>query len=97
MTVQTGVSASMGRVPLPRPGLTALAGVLCLPLLVVFGGNKRPRVPLLMFVLLLGGVCGLVTACGSSPQTPAGTSTVQVVASGTSGFQQTTSVTLTVQ
>jgi hypothetical protein len=97
MTVQTGVSASAGQGPLARPGLTALAGVLCVPLLALLGGRRRPRVQLLMLVLLLGSACGLVTACGSSPESPAGTSTVQVVASGTSGFQQTTSVTLTVQ
>ncbi len=98
MTVQTGVSASAGTGPLAWPGLTALAGVVCVPLFVLLGVRRRPRVQLLMFVLLLGGVCGLMTACGSSsPQTPAGTSTVQVVASGASGFQQTTSVTLTVQ
>jgi hypothetical protein len=97
MTVQTGVSASAGQGPLARPGLTALAGVLCVPLLVLLGGRRRPRVQLLIFALLLGGACGLVTACGSTPQTPAGTSTVQVVTSGASGFQQTTSVALTVQ
>jgi len=97
MTVLTGVSASAGQGPLARPGLTALAGVLFVPLLVLLGGRRRTRVQLLMFLLVLGGVCGLVTACGSSPQSPAGTSTVQVVASGASGFQQTTSVTLTVQ
>jgi hypothetical protein len=98
MTVQTGVSASAGQGPLTRPGLTALAGLVCVPLFVLLGGRRRVRVQLLMFVLLLGGVCGLMTACGSSsPQTPAGTSTVQVVASGASGFEQRTSVTLTVQ
>jgi hypothetical protein len=97
MTVHTGVSASAGPGPLARPALTALAGVLCVPLLVLLGGRRRPWVQLLMFVLMIGGVCGLVTACGSTPPTPAGTSTVQVVASGSSGFSQSTSVTLTVQ
>jgi hypothetical protein len=97
MTVLTGVSACAGQGPLARPGLTTLAGVFFVPLLVLFGGRRRTRVQLLMFLLVLGGVCGLVTACGSSPQSPAGTSTVQVVASGASGFQQMTSVTLTVQ
>jgi hypothetical protein len=97
MTVQTGVSASAGPEPLARPGLTALAGVLCVPLLVLLRGRRRPRVHLLLLLMLLGSACGLVTACGSSPRSPVGTSTVQVVASGTSGFQQTTSVILTVQ
>jgi hypothetical protein len=106
MTVQTGVSASAGAGPLVRPELTALARMVCVPLLLLLGGRRRPRVHLLMLVLMLGGVCGLMTGCGSSspqtpggssPQTPTGTSTVQVVASGMSGFSQATSVTLTVQ
>jgi hypothetical protein len=100
MTVQTGVSARGGTPELFGQGgrLAALAGVFGL---VTLGGWRRKlRTQWLLAVLLLGAVCAGVTACGSSagaPQSPAGTSTVQVVASGASGFSQTTSVTLTVQ
>jgi hypothetical protein len=97
MTVNTGVSASRGAGPLTRPEMTALAGLLWAPGLLVLALRRRVRVQLLMLVVLLSGICGLITACGSSPQTPAGTSTIQVMASGASGFSQSAILTLTVQ
>jgi hypothetical protein len=103
LTVQTGVSASVGAGPLTRPGLTALAGLFGLPGLLVLTLGVRRRglwMRLILLTVALATVCGTVTACGSSPappQSPAGTSTVQVTASGPSGFSQTASVTLTVQ
>lgn len=99
MTVQTGVSAREATPPLfgRGTGPVTLAGIFGLP------GLRRRRLwtrPILLTVAL-GIACGMVTACGSSspapPQSPAGTSMVQVTASGPSGFSQTASVTLTVQ
>jgi hypothetical protein len=87
--------------------MTALAALLVVPGL--FGGAllRRRRMPRLYWhvlsVVVLGVVCAAMTACGSSPkgststQTPAGSSTFRVVASGASGFSQSTSITLTVQ
>jgi MBG domain (YGX type)/Bacterial Ig-like domain (group 3)/FG-GAP-like repeat len=105
LSVQTGASASAIPPSLFRsnPRLAALAGIFWLPSLLLAGFAQRarklhPRTHMLLLAILFGGLCTLVTACGSSaPTTPAGTSTIQVVATGPSGFTQTTSVTLTVQ
>jgi sugar lactone lactonase YvrE len=101
MTVQTGVTAHSSTPQLlgRGGGLTVLAGVF--GLLTLGGWRRKLRIEGLLAVMLLGAVCAAVTACGSSPtaspQSPPGTSTVQVVAAGATGFSQTTSVTLTVQ
>ena len=109
MTVQTGAATASAALPQLRPGsgMTALAALLMVPGL--FGGAllRRRRMPRLYWhvlsVVVLGVVCAAMTACGSSPkgststQTPAGSSTVRVVASGASGFSESTTVTLTVQ
>jgi hypothetical protein len=105
LSIQTGTSASAIVPPLFRSNarLTALAGIFWLPALLLAGFTRRtrrlyPRAYMLLLAILVGGFCATVTACGSSaPITPAGTSTIQVVATGPSGFTQTTSVTLTVQ
>jgi hypothetical protein len=105
LSVQTGVHASATSLQLFRsaPRLTSLAGFFWLPALLLAGFAQRarklqPHIHLLLFAIRLGGFCTLVTACGSSaPMTPAGTSTIQVVATGPSGFTQTSSITLTVQ
>jgi hypothetical protein len=108
MTVQTGVTAHETAPALFGRGTwPALAGVFGLPgLLALSLGAHRRRLwmRLTLLTVALGIACGMVTACGSSPNTPpkspaspAGTSTVQVTASGPSGFSQTASVTLTVQ
>jgi hypothetical protein len=110
MTVQTGVSArSTPPAPFgPKTGPVTLAGAFGLSGLFALSlGARRRRLwmRLTLLTVALGIACGMVTACGSSPaassaalpQSPAGTSTVQVTASGPSGFSQTASVTLTVQ
>lgn len=105
MTVQTGTSASVLAPSLfhSNPRLAALAGIFWLPAVLLAGFARRARklhrhLYMLLFAVLLGGLCTLITACGSSaPMTPAGTSTLQVVATGPSGFTQITAVTLTVQ
>ena len=110
MTVQTGVSArSIPPAPFgPKTGPVTLAGAFGLSGLFALSlGARRRRLwmRLTLLTVALGIACGMVTACGSSPaassaalpQSPAGTSTVQVTASGPSGFSQTASVTLTVQ
>jgi len=109
LTVQTGMSASAVASPLyPFNGhnLTALAGLFGLPSLALLGFTWKtrrlhPRIHLLLILLMLGCTCAGLTACGSTaptlPQSPTGTSTVQVIASDSSGFSQTTSLNLTVQ
>jgi hypothetical protein len=63
-------------------------------------GRRRGMTIKLLVVLLLCGIGTALTGCGSSPApptlTPDGTSTVQVVATGTGGISQSTSVSLTV-
>jgi hypothetical protein len=109
MTVKTGAATASATLPRLRPGsgMTALAALLVVPGL--FGGAllRRRRLPRLYWqvlsVFLLGVVCAAMAACGSSPnpststQTPGVSSTVRVVASGASGFSESTSITLTVR
>jgi hypothetical protein len=106
LTVQTGMSASAVASPLyPFNGhnLTALAGLFGLPSLALLGFTWKTRRlhPRILLLLMLACTCAGLTACGSTsptlPQSPIGTSTVQVVASDSSGFSQTTSLNLTVQ
>jgi hypothetical protein len=108
LSVQTGISARAivpHFFPSSNRNLTALAGIFWLPVLLLCGFAPRTRRlhlhGRLLLALLVGGLCTFVTACGSSPasppQTPAGTSTFQVVAAGPSGISQTTSLTLTVR
>jgi uncharacterized membrane protein len=106
MSVQTGVSAQEaapalfgpGNGPVTLAGVFGLSGLLALS---VGARRRRLRMRLMLLTVALGIASGMVTACGSSPvspaQSPAGTSTVVVTASGPSGFSQTASVTLTVQ
>jgi hypothetical protein len=109
MTVQTGAATASATLPQLRPGsgMTALAALLVIPGL--FGGAllRRRHLPRrnwqVLNVVLLGVVCAAMAACGSSPnpststQTPGVSSTVRVVASGASGFSESTSITLTVR
>jgi hypothetical protein len=59
--------------------------------------KSLPRLgSVLMFLFLLATTCLTLNGCGSDPQTPGGTATVRVVASGSSGFIQTTDISLSV-
>jgi hypothetical protein len=108
MTVQTGVSARGGALDLfGRGGELTLVGVVGLLSMGAWRRKLRMRMQWMLALLVLGAVCTGVTACGggspaapppaAASQSPAGTSTLQVVANGASGFSQAASVTLTVQ
>jgi hypothetical protein len=109
MTVKTGAATASATLPRLRPGsgMTALAALLVVPGLSGGALLRRRRLPRLYWqvlsVFLLGVVCAAMAACGSSPnpststQTPGVSSTVRVVASGASGFSESTSITLTVR
>ncbi|MHB8303771.1 MAG: Ig-like domain repeat protein [Acidobacteriaceae bacterium] len=87
------------------------AAVFWMPgwMLAAIAGSKRKSLlrgrHLLVLLLLLGGI-GMLTACGggsksssspTTPVTPAGTSTVQVLVTGTGGLSQSINLSLTVQ
>ncbi len=74
----------------------------------IFAGRKRkvgPRQGKLLILLLIGVAGAALSGCGGGPssttpsalQTPAGTYTVQVVATGAGGLSQSAAVTVTVQ
>jgi hypothetical protein len=107
LTVRTGVAAN-GAAPLLFPPASssriAAATLLWAPglLALAFARRKRIRVASQLSVLLLLASLALAAiGCGggspNNPVTSPGTSTVQVVATGASGFTQSTSLTLTVQ
>ena len=108
MTVQTVAATASGALPRQQPGnrMTALTALLVIPGLL--GGTllRRKSIPRrnwqVLSVFLLGVMCAAMGACGSAPkasttQTPPAISTIRVVASGASGFSQSTSITLTVR
>jgi hypothetical protein len=112
MTIQTSTTASVSApalLPFENRRTIALAATLWMPGLFAAAVARRrrsSRLQKLLTLLLLCGLASALTACGSSPsssssssssQTPAGSSTVQVIASGPGGLAQTTSLTLTVQ
>ncbi len=100
-----------GQQPGSLPGnLPMLATVFWMPgwMLAAIAGGKRKlslRAQHLMLLLLLLGGVGMMTACGGSggamPQlalsTPPGTSTIQVVVTGTGNLAQVLPLSLTVQ
>ena len=111
LSIETGIHANA---EFPRlfgidRRVTTLAGIFWLPTLLLAGFARRARKlrsqsGVLMIVLLLGGLCTLVTGCGgsspstpSNPTTPIGTSNIQVVATGPAGFTESTTINLTVQ
>ncbi len=104
MRIQTGVSASVVQPQLPGAyqRLRTVLALLWMPGLLcgALAGRRRGMKIKLLVVLLLCGIGTALTGCGSSPApptlTPDGTSTVQVVATGTGGISQSTSVSLTV-
>ena len=103
LTIQTGTSVSMAHSgPLSGRSLTALAMMLCIPGMWLSPLALRRRLPrlaaMIVFALLAASACTSLIGCGSNPiTTPAGTSTVHVMATGPSGFQQTTDLTVTIQ
>ncbi len=109
LTIQTGVSTAKLNVPL-GPGdpagrrFSTLASLFCLPCIFLVslrrGHRKAQRIPanlLLALLLLLGVLSAGLTACGSHPTTPDGSSSVQVLVTGPSGVSQTSTLNLTVQ
>jgi hypothetical protein len=102
VTIQTGASASVAIPHLfPSRGATACGMLFWLPGLYLAPLLRRKRLAhvtsALTLLFLLASICSTLAACGSQPQTHVETSTVQVVASSSSGFTQATSISLTVQ
>lgn len=102
VSIQTGLSASLNRPQLSHSMDPVLAGLFGLPGVWVLALRRKrlPRLTSLTTTLLaitLACLCSTVVGCaGPHQSTPAGTSTVQITASG-SGITQNTSITLTVQ
>jgi hypothetical protein len=101
VTIRTGVSSSFATPHLLQSrGVIALGMLLWLPGLCMAPLLRRKSLPrlgsVLMFLFLLATTCLTLNGCGSDPQTPGGTATVRVVASGSSGFIQTTDISLSV-
>jgi hypothetical protein len=109
MTISTSALAHLES-PRPLPAYrrtTLVAGLFWIPCLfgTMLPGRKlvfRARIQTMILLFLLCVLGSALTACGTSPsssptQTPAGSSTVQVIATGAAGLSQTTNVILTVQ
>lgn len=109
VTFATDTTASLSGHPFPfepRSRVT-LATILWLPSMLLAASWKRrrklaARLATLTVMLVFCSVASMLVACSgsgaaSSPQTPPGAYTVQVVASGASGLTQNTSVQLSVQ
>ena len=102
VTIQTGVSSSFAAPHLLQSdGFTAFGMLLWLPGLGLAPLLRRKSLPrlssALLLLFLLAMTCWTLNGCGSDPQTTAETATVQVVASGASGFVQTTNISLSVK
>jgi hypothetical protein len=108
LTIQTGTTATLTTPPaLSNRRTPSLAALLGLPTLLALCLATRKRRFHGILMLLTLSILGLsITACGGSPsntttgtttQTPPGTTTVNVVNTGTGGLTQTTSLSLTVQ
>ena len=103
LTIDTGTTASLKVPSLPafrEHQILFAVSFFWLPGLPLLWFRKRrigSILPSLLMFLVLCAVAGGLTGCGGPPTTPAGTSTIQVIATGSGGLSLTTSLTLVVQ